>query len=76
MISTIFNLLKYTQSVKPSLNRDGGRHRFPATYDPLLTESLALSDVTIAVVCSFLDKDWCCSVEICVSPIFVLDITV
>ncbi|KAI8489562.1 X-ray repair cross-complementing protein 6 [Branchiostoma belcheri] len=29
----------YIRALQPSLNRDGGRHRLSATYDPLLTES-------------------------------------
>ncbi|XP_078582762.1 uncharacterized protein LOC144865701 isoform X2 [Branchiostoma floridae x Branchiostoma japonicum] len=33
----------YIRALQPSLNRDGGRHRLPATYNPLLTESRVLS---------------------------------
>ncbi|KAI8497357.1 hypothetical protein Bbelb_246630 [Branchiostoma belcheri] len=33
----------YIRALQPSLNRDGGRHRLSATYDPLLTESRVLS---------------------------------
>ncbi|KAI8496187.1 hypothetical protein Bbelb_260280 [Branchiostoma belcheri] len=54
----------YTRALQPSLNRDGRRHGLSATYDPLLTESrVFLRDVTEAVDCSFLDKDWSCTVK-------------
>ncbi|KAI8516524.1 hypothetical protein Bbelb_051050 [Branchiostoma belcheri] len=51
------------RALQPSLNRDGGRHRLSATYDPLLTSHVCyLRNVTEAVDCSF-DKDWSCTVE-------------
>ncbi|KAI8516216.1 hypothetical protein Bbelb_047970, partial [Branchiostoma belcheri] len=53
----------YISALQPSLNRDGGRHRLSATYDPLLTSHVCyLRNVTEAVDCSF-DKDWSCTVE-------------
>ncbi|KAI8516616.1 hypothetical protein Bbelb_051970 [Branchiostoma belcheri] len=50
------------RALQPSLNRDGGRHRLSATYDPLLTSHVCYRNVTEAVDCSF-DKDWSCTVE-------------
>ncbi|XP_078599380.1 uncharacterized protein LOC144874745 [Branchiostoma floridae x Branchiostoma japonicum] len=36
----------YIRALQPSLNRDGGRHRLPATYNPLLTEDLSCAGRT------------------------------
>ena len=39
----------YIRALQPSLNRDGGRHRLPKVYDPILTSHSLQSKVTTDV---------------------------